>query len=73
MRFHVRSQARRHGLVGTVRNLSDGSVETIAVGPRDAVARFLSSLRRDAPGHIERVESTPYRGEKTFVGFEIQH
>ena len=43
--FACRS-ARRFGLVGTVRNVPNGTVEVIAQGEKKLLERYISSLRR---------------------------
>lgn len=43
--FAVR-EATRLGLDGWVRNLADGRVEAVAQGGEDAVAQFVTALRR---------------------------
>jgi acylphosphatase len=59
------------GVSGWVRNRPDGSVETVAEGEREAVARYLEMLRSGPPG--SRVTSLV--DEETEVGkfpsFEI--
>lgn len=50
-RDFAREHARRLGLVGWVRNLSDGmSVEVIAEGPHAALQELVLHLRRGPPG-----------------------
>lgn len=49
-RWYVRREALGLGLAGRVRNLPDGRVETIAVGPSDLLARLRQSLRQGPPG-----------------------
>ena len=49
-RWWTRSQARRLGLVGTVRNCVDGSVEVQASGPAERIARFERMLTNGPPG-----------------------
>lgn len=39
-------KARRLGLTGTARNLSDGTVEVIAEGSRRSLEPFLTKLKR---------------------------
>jgi len=45
-RWAARKEAVRLGLVGTVRNLRDGSVQAEAQGDADAVDRFAAWLAR---------------------------
>jgi acylphosphatase len=50
-------EASRLGLSGTVRNLSDGSVEVEAEGPRSAVEALVAWCRRGPPAaQVEGVE-----------------
>ena len=49
-RFFVKAAGRREGLTGSVRNLSDGSVEAVCEGDADAVARFELVVREGPPG-----------------------
>jgi len=49
-RWWTRSQARRLGLFGSVRNCEDGSVEVFAQGPGGIVAEFERLLRQGPPG-----------------------
>ena len=59
-RDFARSHARRLGLVGWVRNLSDGAtVEVMAQGPRPAVNQMLEYLRQGPPeAHVAQVDVT---------------
>ena len=45
-RHNTRLQAERIGLVGTVRNLPDGTVRVVAEGTRDQLERLLRWLHR---------------------------
>ena len=45
-RYFAAARAKMHGIVGYVRNLPDGSVEVVAVGPRVALAYFIGDLER---------------------------
>ena len=44
-RFATAREARALGVRGWVRNLPDGSVETVAEGEEDAVSRYLARLK----------------------------
>lgn len=51
-RDSCRQMARRLGVHGSVRNLSDGSVEVVAEGDRDAVEQLLLWCREGPPRAI---------------------
>lgn len=42
----LRAEARRHGIAGWVRNLSDGKVEALLQGPEEAVHAVAEWARR---------------------------
>jgi acylphosphatase len=48
-RFFAERTARSLGVKGWVRNLSDGSVETLVEGPEEALQEYLNRLR-EGPG-----------------------
>ncbi len=70
-RWWTRSRALELGLVGRATNLSDGRVEVVAEGPRDACERLLAALRSgESPGRVEHVAelwSQPRGGLTGFV------
>jgi len=50
-------QAQRRGLTGYVRNLSDGSLEVEAEGPRTELEALLGALKEGPPlAHVEDVD-----------------
>jgi len=56
-RYFVLHQARDAGLVGWVRNRSDGSVECLVEGPRPALERLLEDLHRGPyPAEVAAVD-----------------
>ena len=59
-RWWTRGRARELGLVGSVRNRPDGSVEVIAAGPVDRLERFRGLLRRGpTSARVEDVQEEP--------------
>lgn len=48
-RASTREEARRLGLSGHAKNLPDGSVEVVAVGPTDAVEALAAWLQQGPP------------------------
>ena len=70
-RFFAERAARDLELSGWVRNLPDGSVETVAEGEEEAIARYFDRLRQGPRGaRVEGVaeEDLSIRG---FTSFEI--
>ena len=71
-RNFVRRLALELNLRGTVRNRPDGAVEVQASGPREALDRLLSELRRGAPGsRVSAVEFQFLAARPVAAGFEI--
>jgi acylphosphatase len=71
-RYFVQSRSRSLGLVGWVRNRSDGTVEALAEGPADAVAEWIDLLREGAPAsRVERVETRSVDVSGGFSTFSI--
>jgi len=69
--FAIRA-ARRAGVVGTVRNLSDGTVEAIAEGPETAISEFRAELERGPSfGHVSRIDETEIQITGQYSGFEV--
>lgn len=66
-RFFAERAAREAGIVGWVRNRPDGTVETVAEGEPEAVARYFDRLRAGPGGSRvaslvdEEVEIRQYR------------
>ncbi len=72
-RYWASQRARLLRLDGWVRNRADGSVETLAEGPRAALTEFLGLLR-EGPLHADVLSVTPTFGPGTgeFAGFRIR-
>jgi acylphosphatase len=72
-RWWARSQARRLGLSGSVRNRADGSVVVHARGTARAIAQF-ERLLKEGPSSSEVVELESLTPERMSAeGFEILH
>ncbi len=72
-RYFTEIVAQEIGLSGYVMNCSDGSVEAIAEGEREALELFLRKLKRGPSGaNVERVEEAwgTYTGQ--FRGFGVR-
>ena len=51
-RWFVREKARRLGLAGWVRNVSDGSVEVVASGEQGQIDLLVGELKKGPPGAV---------------------
>jgi acylphosphatase len=70
-RYHVQDAARRHAVLGDVRNLPDGRVEMRAVG--DDLNDFLAEVRRGPYGsRVDDVEAQPLDPAVVFKDFQIR-
>ena len=71
-RAETRTVAARYGLTGVVRNLRDGSVEIVAEGDRESLAR-LGAWARTGPPAADVTGHTACFSEGTgeFAGFTI--
>jgi acylphosphatase len=70
-RWWTQRTAQRLGLVGAVRNCSDGSVEVQVVGATDVVDRLEVALMRGPPAsrveRVARIEADPSAPRSDFV------
>jgi acylphosphatase len=71
-RWWTRREAARLGLSGTVRNLTDGTVEVMCSGTPDMLERLEEALcRGPSLSRVERVVRSPGSPGFEVVGFEI--
>ncbi len=71
-RYTARGLARRHGVVGFVRNCPDGTVELVAEGPSDSVDQLLEAIDRAFRGYIREAEVRDWPSTERFDRFEIR-
>ncbi|MFH0737172.1 MAG: acylphosphatase [Candidatus Micrarchaeota archaeon] len=71
-RAGAETEAKRLGLVGWVKNLPDGSVETMAEGERNALLRFLDWCSHGPAGaSVSAVEKEWLKTQEGFKDFRI--
>jgi acylphosphatase len=60
------------GVVGTVRNLPDGTVEVVAEGSPDAIAAFREKLKRGPSyARVTSVEEIEIQPTGRYAGFDV--
>lgn len=73
-RSSTQREAASLNLTGWVRNRWDGTVETVAEGPRSAIERFERYLHRGPmAAEVERVDVTYSAATGEFSGFHIRY
>lgn len=73
-RFFARSKAEALGIRGFVRNLPDGRVEAVAVGPADQVNQFVAELRAGPiGGRVRDCQTSPIQRTGNYRGFTIEY
>jgi acylphosphatase len=71
-RYAAVNQARALKLAGYVKNMEDGSVEVMAEGPPQALARLLAWLRKGPPGsRVTGVDHRRIPAAGTYRGFQV--
>ncbi len=73
-RANTESRARELGLVGWVKNLPDGSVESVFEGPREAIEEAIEWCKTSQPyGKVTDADIhwEDYKGE--FSSFEVRY
>ncbi len=73
-RDFTRRQALTLGVTGYVRNQADGTVETVAEGPRESLERLLEQLRVGPPSaRVDRVDFKWEEPSGEFDRFEVRY
>jgi acylphosphatase len=71
-RYFAVREARKAGIVGTVRNLTDGTVEAVAEGPQQAMGEFGAALERGPSyGDVSGVDETEMQPTGRYTGFDV--
>ncbi|MFQ5507940.1 MAG: acylphosphatase [Leptospirillia bacterium] len=72
-RAFTRGVAEKLGLTGFVKNLADGRVHLVAVGPAAKVSALLDEVKQGPPGsRVDDVSVSDYAGDETFSGFSVR-
>jgi len=69
-RYFVKKEAEYHGLVGTVKNLDDGTVKVVAEGVKNNLDLFLATISQGSDyseiGNVETIWSKATGGFRDF-------
>jgi acylphosphatase len=73
-RYNAQREAQRLHLVGWVRNLPDGTVETVAEGDDAHIQQYADWLRRGPSGAVVTAVDTDWdNAPSNFTSFEIHY
>ena len=73
-RAYTLEEAQKYGLSGWVRNLPDGSVETIISGDAAQVDRMVSWLYMGSPmSEVRQVTIDELESDQQYSGFQIRY
>lgn len=65
-------QAEKFNIQGTVRNLTNGDVECIAIGTQENLEKFIEALKKGPPlSRVENVIINDYNLNTKITGFRI--
>jgi acylphosphatase len=70
-RYTAHRIAKRHEVTGYVRNLDDGRVQLVAVGPPDEVAAFLAEIASTMESNITQVDVEELTVGERYPSFDI--
>lgn len=72
MRYFVQRSARQFHLTGSVKNVSNGTVEVIIQGEERVVRTFLDVLQSSSPGYIDKLKQTQLDTDQVYRKFAIK-
>jgi acylphosphatase len=71
-RYTTVNTANRLGLVGWVKNMSDGSVEAVVEGDEETIKNLIDSLNRKFDGYISDIEIKWSAATNEFALFDVR-
>jgi acylphosphatase len=72
-REFVKKEAEKLGVVGFVRNLSNGSVEVVAEGKEDKLKELIKACRKGSfLSFVEKVDEKPENATGEFEDFDVR-
>ena len=71
-RYTTASIAKRHPILGYVKNLPDGSVELVAEGTTSSLDQFLADILSEFAGYVREYSVAEPAIDQPFVVFEIR-
>jgi acylphosphatase len=71
MRYFINKTASKYDVKGYVKNLYNGNVECVCQGDENEINAFLTRIKDNHPGHIERIDQDELKYTKTFNRFKI--
>ena len=71
-RYTALHTAKRLGLIGWVKNMSDGSVEAEAEGEEGQIKAFVESLQEQFGGYIKNVKIDWSESSGGFTAFNVR-
>ncbi len=73
-RATTKQRAQQFSIKGFVKNLADGTVKIVALGPEKLINEFLDSLKKDAgAARITRVDIEKKDSTASFESFDIKY
>lgn len=72
-RAATQQEARKLGITGWVRNCDDGSVELVARGSQEAIARLEDWLKKGPPNARVAGVVREVAGDEEFRGFSVRY
>lgn len=72
-RYFTRKNAQQLNVTGWVKNMPDGSVETVLTGPESNVSEMINRLHKGpSPARVDSIEEMDMDEEHTYNGFSVK-